>query len=199
MASVCFYFQIHQPFRLRRYSVFRSDPFYFDSDSNQAIMEKVADKCYRPATTLMLDLIKRHEGRFKISFSISGTAIEQMKSWAPDVIDLLQQCAATGCADFLAETSHHSLTALYAPAEFAAQVDSHVSLMRDLFDIEPVVFRNTELIYSDRISELVAGTERFKGMLAEGVDRLLGDRSPAYPYVLQEVAITYHPRRSVYY
>ncbi|MDG1837856.1 MAG: glycoside hydrolase family 57 protein [Phycisphaerales bacterium] len=183
MASVCFYFQIHQPFRLRRYSVFQSDPFYFDSESNQAIMEKVAGKCYRPATALMLDLMKRHEGRFKVSFSISGTAIEQMKSWAPDVLDLLQQCAATGCADFLAETSHHSLTALYAPAEFASQVENHVSLMRDLFGIEPVVFRNTELIYSDRISELVVGTKRFKGMLTEGVDRLLGDRSPAYPYV----------------
>ncbi|MDP6312166.1 MAG: hypothetical protein QF781_08415, partial [Phycisphaerales bacterium] len=123
MTSVCFYFQIHQPYRLRRYSVFQTDPFYFDSESNQSIMEKVAGKCYRPTTTLLLDQIHKNDGRFKVSFSITGTAIEQMQAWAPDVIDLLQQCAATGCADFLAETSHHSLSALYAPAEFKAQVD----------------------------------------------------------------------------
>jgi alpha-amylase len=182
MTSVCFYFQIHQPFRLRRYSVFRSDPFYFDSESNRSIMEKVAEKCYRPMTTKLLDLIKRHDGRFKISFSVTGTAIEQMQAWAPDVLDLLQQCAASGCADFLAETSHHSLCAVYAPSEFQQQVDRHVSLMRDLFDIEPIVFRNTELIYSDRIASMVAESDQFKGMVCEGVDRLLGDRSPAWVY-----------------
>jgi alpha-amylase len=162
--------------------VFRSDPFYFDSDANQSIMEKVAEKCYRPMTARLLDLIERHEGRFKVSFSVTGTAIEQMQAWAPDVLDLLQQCAATGCADFLAETSHHSLCALYAPGEFQQQIDSHVSLMRDLFDIDPVVFRNTELIYSDRIATMVAESNRFKGMVCEGVDRLLGDRSPAWVY-----------------
>jgi alpha-amylase len=182
MTSVCFYFQIHQPYRLRRYSVFQTDPFYFDSESNQSIMEKVADKCYRPTTTLLLDQIRKNDGRFKVSFSITGTAIEQMRAWAPDVIDLLQQCAATGCADFLAETSHHSLSGLYAPAEFKAQVDTHVTLMRDLFDIEPIVFRNTELIYSDRIAQSVVEMDRFKGMACEGVDRILGERSPSWVY-----------------
>lgn len=145
-------------------------------------MEKVAGKCYRPTTSLLLDQIRKNDGRFKVSFSITGTAIEQMQAWAPDVIDLLQQCAATGCADFLAETSHHSLSALYAPAEFKAQVEKHVTLMRDLFDIDPVVFRNTELIYSDRVAESVVEMGRFKGMACEGVDRILGDRSPAWVY-----------------
>ncbi|MBT5381527.1 MAG: alpha-amylase [Phycisphaerae bacterium] len=182
MTSVCFYFQIHQPYRLRRYSVFQTDPFYFDSEANQSIMEKVASKCYRPTTTLLLDQIRKNDGRFKVSFSITGTAIEQMQAWAPDVIDLLQQCAATGCADFLAETSHHSLSSLYAPAEFKLQVEKHVSLMQELFDIEPIVFRNTELIYSDRIAKSVVDMNRFRGMTCEGVDRILGDRSPAWVY-----------------
>jgi alpha-amylase/alpha-mannosidase (GH57 family) len=98
MASVCFYFQVHQPFRLRRYSVFDTDPFYFDNDANQAICEKVAEKCYRPATRKILDLIKRHEGRFRVSYSISGTALEQFKLWTPDVIEMFQELAASGGA-----------------------------------------------------------------------------------------------------
>ena len=86
MASVCFYFQVHQPYRLRRYSVFSTDPFYFDNDANRQILEKVADKCYRPTTALILDLIRRHEGRFRVSFSLSETVIDQLEEWAPDVI-----------------------------------------------------------------------------------------------------------------
>ena len=83
MASVCFYFQVHQPFRLRRYSVFDTDPFYFDETANREIMTKVADKCYRPATAKILDLVKRHEGRFRVSYAISGVCLEQFEKWAP--------------------------------------------------------------------------------------------------------------------
>ena len=105
-----------------------------------------------------------------------------MKEWAPDVLDLLRQCADTGSAEFLTETSHHSLASLYAPAEFESQVQSHHTLIQDTFGVVPKVFRNTELIYSNRIADMVSSMGRFKGMLCEGVDRLLGDRSPAWPY-----------------
>ena len=91
MASVCFYFQVHQPFRLRRYSVFDTDPFYFDNDANEQIMRKVADKCYRPATAKILDLVKRHEGRFRVSYAISGVCLEQFAKWAPDVLDMFKE------------------------------------------------------------------------------------------------------------
>ena len=99
MTSVCFYFQVHQPFRIRRYSVFDNDPFYFDNEANKAICEKVAEKCYRPATRLLLDLVRRHEGRFRVSFSITGVALEQFELWAPDVIELFQELAATGACE----------------------------------------------------------------------------------------------------
>ena len=108
MASVSFYFQVHQPFRLRRYSVFDTDPFYFDETSNREIMLKVADKCYRPATRKILDLVRRHEGRFRVSYAISGVCLEQFEKWAPDVIDLFKELADTGACEFIGETSHHS-------------------------------------------------------------------------------------------
>ncbi len=183
MASVVFYFQIHQPFRLRQYSVFDTDPFYFDNVANEAIMRKVATKCYRPATAKILDLVRRHEGRFRVSFSITDTALEQMEKWAPDVIELFQQLAQTGACEFLGETSHHSLSFLYSRHEFDEQVKRHDARIQQLFGQTPKVFRNTELIYSNQLAAHLAAQGRYKAICCEGVDGLLGFRSPNYSYV----------------
>jgi len=188
MASVIFYFQVHQPYRLRRYSVFHRDPFYFDDAQNERILRKVADKCYRPATRLILDLVERHEGDFRVAYSLTGTVLEQLERWAPDVLELFQELASTGCCEFLGETYYHSLASLYSPQEFAEQVTLHTRRIEELFGQTPRVFRNTELIYSDHIAELVSrltsadGAPQFKAVLAEGVDRLLGHRSPNHVY-----------------
>jgi alpha-amylase len=188
MASVCFYFQVHQPFRLRRYSVFDTDPFYFDNDANQAICEKVANKCYRPATEKILDLVRRHEGRFRVSYAITGTVLEQFRLWAPDIIELFQQLAETGACEFIGETSHHSLSFLFSRNEFSEQLALHQQQIKDLFNVEPEVFRNTELTYSNDVAAHLAGLGRYKGMLCEGVDRFLGHRSPNYLYVPPDAA-----------
>ncbi|MCH2161195.1 MAG: glycoside hydrolase family 57 protein [Phycisphaerales bacterium] len=190
MASVCFYFQVHQPFRLRRYSVFDTDPFYFDNDANKEIMLKVANKCYRPATARILDLVKRHEGRFRVSFAISGVCLEQFESWAPDVLDMFKELADTGACEFIGETSHHSLSFLFARDEFDRQVDLHRKQIKTLFGQSPTIFRNTELNYHDDLAWHMAQRGEYKAILCEGVERLLetgkGDdvlvRSPNYLY-----------------
>jgi alpha-amylase len=188
MASVVFYFQVHQPFRLRRYSVFDSDPFYFDTQKNGDICRKVAEKCYRPMTQLVLDLVKRHEGRFRVSYAITGVALDQFAEFSPDVIDLFKRLADTGCCEFVGETYYHSLSFLYSREEFNAQVDAHTRKVQDLFGQTPRVFRNTELIFSNDVSRHVQsmkdadGKPRFYGMLCEGADHLLGYRSPNYLY-----------------
>jgi alpha-amylase len=182
MASVCFYFQVHQPFRLRRYSVFDTDPFYFDATANEGILRKVADKCYRPATTKILDLIRRHQGRFRVSYSISGVALQQFEQWAPDVIDLFKALADTGACEFIAETSHHSLSFLFSRSEFEEQVAIQEAMIQRLFGQTPRVFRNTELIYSNEVGGHIAWMGRHRGVICEGVDRLLGFRSPNYLY-----------------
>ncbi|MDP1662126.1 MAG: glycoside hydrolase family 57 protein, partial [Phycisphaerales bacterium] len=189
MASVVFYFQVHQPYRLRRYSVFDSDPFYFDSQKNGEIARKVADKCYRPMTNLVLDLVKRNEGRFRVSYSITGVALDQFVEHTPYVIDTFKRLADTGCCEFLAETYHHSLAFLYSREEFKTQVDAHTRKIQDLFGQTPTVFRNTELIYSNDVARYVSqmkgpdGKPRFYGQLCEGTDPLLGYRSPNYLYL----------------
>ena len=188
MASVVFYFQVHQPWRLRRYSVFDTDPFYFDNEANRKILLKVADKCYRPATQVILDLVKKNKGNFKVSYALTGTVLDQIEQWAPDVLDLFRALADTGHCEFLGETYCHSLSFLYSRDEFKLQVDEHTKRIQDLFHQTPQVFRNTELTYNNDVAHYVNGlkkpdgTPRFLGMLCEGVDRILGYRSPNFVY-----------------
>jgi alpha-amylase len=188
MASVCFYFQVHQPFRLRRYTVFDAAAThaqaarYFDDEANARVCRKIAEKCYRPANRLMLDLIARHRGRFRISYSITGVALDQFARWSPEVIETFRDLARTGCVEFLSETFHHSLASVVSPAEFRAQVAMHRDRLRDLLGAPaPRVFRNTELIYDNTLARMAAETG-CSAVLAEGADRVLDGRSPNYVY-----------------
>jgi len=182
MASVCFYFQVHQPFRLRRYSVFDSVPAYFDDAQNAKILRKVANRCYLPANRCIADLIKMHEGRFRVAYSLSGVVLDQFESVAPEVIESFQQLAETGCVEFLAETYHHSLAFLYSRDEFIEQVALHQDRIEGLFGQRSTTFRNTELIYSNELAQM-AHSLGYATVLAEGADQVLGYRSPNHVYV----------------
>jgi alpha-amylase len=183
MASVCFYFQVHQPFRLRPFTYFDACDVldYFDEKSNAEILQKVAEKCYLPANAMMLKLIERYQGRFRIAYSISGVAVEQMQRFAPRVLESFVALARTGCVELIGETYHHSLAALYDEREFTHQVEQHRRLMGDVFGSAPRVFRNTELIYDDGIGSMIAKLG-YAGVVAEGCDDVLGQRSPNYIY-----------------
>ncbi len=178
MTSVCLYFQIHQPYRLRRYSVFDADPFYFDNDLNQRLCRKVADKCYRPATEKLIELAERHDGAFRLGLAITSTAIEQFEQWTPDVLNLFRRLVETGACEILGETSHHSLSALFSPDEFDAQITLHQQRLREMFNVSPRVFRNTELMYWDGLADLIVERGGFDAVLADGVPDLLDERSP---------------------
>jgi len=182
MASVCFYFQVHQPYRLRHYTIFDENPNYFDDGKNAQVCQKVANKCYLPANKLLLDLVRHYKGRFKVSFSITGVLLEQLERYAPAALAGFRRLAATGCAEFLAETYYHSLSSLFSPAEFVEQVQAHIETVERLFGQTPRVFRNTELIYSNDIAALVAQMQCFDTILAEGADHILGYRSPNFVY-----------------
>ena len=181
MASVCFYFQVHQPYRLRRYSVFDTDRHYFDDNKNAEICRKVAHKCYLPANRMLLDTIRVHEGRFKIAFSLTGVALEQFQRYAPEVMDTFHQLNETGCVEFLAETYYHSLAFLFSEDEFRRQVKQHKAKVRQLFGVIPKTLRNTELIYDNRFGR-TARELGFKVVLAEGAERILDWRSPNFVY-----------------
>ncbi|MDH6304512.1 alpha-amylase [Parabacteroides sp. PF5-5] len=183
MKTICFYFQIHQPFRLKRYRFFDigNDHYYYDDFQNEAIIRQIADRCYIPANRLLLEMIKSSGGKFKAAFSISGTALEQMEYYTPEVLDGLKELAATGNVEFLTETYAHSLASLGNEDEFKIQVQKHQEKIYSLLGVKPKVFRNTELIYSDDISELVSEMG-FEGMLTEGAKHVLGWKSPNYVY-----------------
>ena len=181
--DACFYFQVHQPYRLRRYRVFDIGTLrgYFDDRENERIVRRVAAKCYLPATRLLTELVRRSEGRFRFALSLSGTLLEQLEAWAPDALAAFQDAVATGGVELLAETYHHSLSALADPEEFRFQVLRHAALLQRLFGSRPTVFRNTELIYDDAIAPLVRRLG-YRAMLVEGAERVLGWRSPNYVY-----------------
>ena len=181
MASVCFYFQVHQPFRLRRYSVFDTDRHYFDDHLNAEIMRKVSQKCYLPANRMLLETIRQHDGRFRIAYSLSGVVIEQFERYAPEVLDSFRDLSETGCVEFLDETYDHSLSFLYSREEFRAQVELHRKKMKELFNQEPRVFRNTELIYNNDLAHFVSHMG-YDAILSEGADNILGYKSPNFVY-----------------
>ncbi len=183
MRTICLYFQVHQPFRFRRYRFFDigNDHYYYDDYSNESILNKVAEKCYLPANELMLNLIRKHKGKFRIAFSISGIVMEQFALYAPEVLESFRKLAETGHVEFLSETYAHSLSSLKGREEFERQVKKHRDLIMEYFGQEPKVFRNTELIYSDEIGAMVADMG-YRAMLTEGAKHVLGWKSPNYLY-----------------
>lgn len=183
MKNICFYFQIHQPFRLKRYRFFDidNDHYYYDDYYNEENIRRLVENSYLPANQTILEMIRISNKRFKCAFSISGTALEQLEQYAPELIDSFIELAETGCVEFLTEPYAHSLASIFNEDEFEHQVKQHAERIKEIFGVKPTAIRNSELIYSDDIGAMV---ERmgYKTMLIEGARHVLGWRSPNYVY-----------------
>ena len=183
MKAICFYFQIHQPFRLKRYRFFDigNDHYYYDDFANDDIVSRIARNSYIPAAESLLRMIDESKGAFRCAISVTGTALEQFEHYVPEFIDLLKRLAETGKCEFLAETYAHSLSSLADPEEFAAQVKAHDDKIEQLFGVKPKVLRNTELIYCDEMAPHIYSMG-YKGVITEGAKHILGWKSPNYVY-----------------
>ncbi len=188
MPSICFYFEVHQPFRLNHFSVFNIgntrdvQAAYFNKDLNRRIFEKVANKCYLPTNNLLLDLIRKYDGKFRISYSLTGTFVEYCEKYLPALLESFQELFKTGAVDLIEETYFHSLSGLYDDLdEFDDQIKMHRQMIRRNFNYKPKVFRNTEAIYDNRIARKVADLG-YKGIITEGAEKILGWRSPNFVY-----------------
>ena len=182
MKAICFYFEVHHPEQLRQYHFFDigKQHDYFDYYRNRTEIEQLARECYLPANALLLELIERYKGRFKVAFSLSGSAIELLELHAPEVIHSFQALARTGQVEFLCEPYAHSLSSLSADTnEFERDVKRHIQRIEALFGQTPVTFRNTSLIYSDSIGERIARLG-FYTILTEGAKHILGWRNPNF-------------------
>lgn len=183
MQHICLYFQVHQPYRLKRYRFFNigEDSHYFDDFENRMHMQRIANNSYLYTNKLLLDLIKKHNNKFKVSFSITGLAIEQFQEYAPEVLESFKALAKTGQVEFLAETYSHSLISMFDKDEFKLQVEEHSKAINTHFGQNPTVFRNTELIYDNLIGETIAEMG-FKAMITEGARHILGWKTPNVLY-----------------
>jgi alpha-amylase len=182
LKSIVLYFQVHQPVRLRHFSFFDigSVGNHFDDGHNREVIQRVSRQCYLPTNAMLLRLLAQHP-EIKVAFSISGTAIDQFKEYAPEVLESFQALAMNPSVEFLGETDHHSLACLVPGDEFEMQVLDQVAKLYEHFGVRPSIFRNTELIYSDDIARRVEGLG-FRGVLADGSERLLQNRSPHHVY-----------------
>lgn len=187
MPDVCLYFQVHQPHRLLPVGTTECVDSLEDVELDAAILNRVADRCYLPANRMFKRLIENHQGRFRMALSISGTAIEQMERYRPDVLESFQDLVAAGGVELLAETYYHSLAFIHSNREFDRQVDLHLEKIEQVFHVRPRVFRNTELVYNDTIAAK-AETMGFDGVVAEGVERMLGSQSANFLYRAPETA-----------
>lgn len=188
MSSICFYFHVHQPFRIKRYRFFDigKDANYFNDESetdlnNKRILQKIAAKCYLPTNAILLELLKKHK-EFRLAFSITGVVLEQLEKYSPEALISFQKLIDTGRVEILSETYYHSLAFLYSKTEFKRQVDLHTKKLKKVFGVKkPRVFRNTELIYNNELAQAVEKLG-YDGILAEGADHILGWRSPNFLY-----------------
>lgn len=183
MKAICFNFEIHQPFRLKRYRFFDigRDHYYFDDFLNEDIVSRVAHNSYIPACETLLRMVEQNEGRFRCSIAVSGLAFEQFEHYVPELIDLFKKLADTGCVEFVAQPFSYGLASINEPEEFAAQIAETNSILRSRLGVEPKVVRNTELIYFDDLAPQLLEMG-FKGVLTEGAKHILGWKSPDYVY-----------------
>jgi len=187
MVSVSFYFQVHQPYRIKDFSVFNigEGHEYFSDKSersinNEKVLRKVAEKCYLPTNKVILELIKKYP-QFKASYSFSGVVLDQFEEFYPKVIESFKELTDTGNVEVLDETYYHSLSFLYSKKEFREQVLKHRAKVKEIFKVAPTTFRNTELIYNNALAKEVEDMG-YKAILAEGHDYHLGWRSPNFVY-----------------
>jgi len=178
MTSIVYYFQVHQPYRVRPfpYEAIGAGEGPWDDWLNEDVAKRVTEKCYLPMNRQLLRAVERTDGRFRCAFSVSGTAIRQLAAWAPEAIQSFRDLADTGAVEFLCETSRHSLAALADPEEFRAQVDEQRALLEEHLGVRPTAFRNTELITDASVARQVKDLG-FEVLLAEGADQLLHGRT----------------------
>lgn len=169
MPSVCLYFQMHQPLRLRRYTVFDSHQDYFDDEQNRQILRRVAHRSYLPVLELFNQLAERYQGNFRLALSCSGTALQQFERYEPEVIERLRDLTQTGCVEFLSETDRNSLACFISDREFREQVTIHSDRIEDTFNQRPTVFRNTGFIFNQEIAAQVDAMDQHRGILTTNV------------------------------
>ena len=183
MKTVCLYFEIHQNIHLKRYRFFDigTDHYYYDDYENERSISETAEHSYIPALKALIEMAHRYGDYFKCAFSLSGTAIELLEQYSPEVLELLDELNQTGCVEFLAEPYSHGFSSIKSPECFRQEVERVSKKIKSLFGKTPKVLRNSCLMYSDDIGELVADMG-FKGMLAEGAKQTLGWKSPHFVY-----------------
>lgn len=179
MLPICLFFQIHQPLRVRPYSVFEIGKHtpYFDQAENRRILAQTCEDSYDPSLRILEKLILSYGQNFKVSLSISGTALEQLEAWQPQVLERLKRLAKTGAVEFLSETYYHSFAFEYSRPEFLRQILLHTEKIESVFGQKPRVFKNSSLLFHNPMAYFLK-QQGYKGIMTEAAPQILHGRHP---------------------
>ena len=183
MKNICFCFQLHAPYKMKRYRFFEigQDHYYYDDMQTEEHMEYLVNASYIPLCHTIKEMIRLSKGRFHCALSITGVALEMFQQFAPEMIDILKELAETGCVEFVATPYAYSLATVYSETEAAEQLNLQQAMIKELFGVQSSTICNTELVYSDEIA-IQLYQQGYKTVMTEGAKHILSWKSPNYVY-----------------
>lgn len=183
MKNICFCFQMHAPYKMKRYRFFEigQDHYYYDDMQTEEHLDYLVNASYLPLCNTIKEMIRLSKGRFHCALSVSGTTLEMFQQFAPEMIDVLNELAATGCVEFVATPYAYSLASVYSETEAVEQLQLQQAMVKELFGVESSTICNTELVYSDEIA-IQLYQQGYKTVMTEGAKHILSWKSPNYIY-----------------
>ena len=183
MKNICFCFQMHAPYKMKRYRFFEigQDHYYYDDMQTEEHLDHIVNASYIPLCNTIKEMIRLSKGRFHCALSITGVALEMFQQFAPEMIDTLKELADTGCVEFVATPFANSLATVYSETEAREQLQLQQAMVKELFGVQSTTICNTELIYSDEIAIQLCQLG-YKTVMTEGAKHILSWKSPNYVY-----------------
>ena len=183
MKNICFCFQMHAPYKMKRYRFFEigQDHYYYDDMQTEEHLDHIVNASYIPLCNTIKEMIRLSKGRFHCALSITGVVLEMFQQFAPEMIDVLKDLAETGCVEFVATPYAYSLATVYSETEASEQLKLQQGMVKELFGVESTTICNTELIYSDEMA-IQLYQQGYKTVMTEGAKHILSWKSPNYVY-----------------
>lgn len=184
MKNICLYFQIHHPFSFQTFRYFDvgESKSYYDEWRIEKEIRDAATNYYIPTNNYFLKLIHQFKGNLKLSFNISGPALDQFLIYEPALCTSFRQLADTEQVEFTGSTDSHSIVSLADKKnEFIQSIKRDEERTEYYFGQKPKLFVNTDLLFNNQIAETIAEAG-YPAILTNGTKKILQWRSPNYLY-----------------
>lgn len=173
MTIVCLNIRAHIRPQLGSYSFFDIGQFkaYIDEKGTRETIDQLCDKYYLPNNNQLLTLIQQYPDKMKVSYTISGTTLELLEKYRPEVLRTFRILANTGNVEFVCQPYYNSLGTIDTSERFKYEVNLHRNKIKDLFGQETKVIGDTQLVYNHRLND-IAKEMGFSGIIGKSSELL---------------------------